>query len=165
MKSVIRLVNTDDAYLVADISEKYINRVKKGNSAKVNFSLIDDKEYNAELIAVGNYINPANRTFRINVNMLTKEFNMKPNMLAVIRIKDFSVDSTLVLPEKAILQDRVGNSYVFIENGGNAKKVDIETGLSYKGETMITEGLSNGDKVIVAGARSLKDGEKIDIKN
>ena len=57
--------------------------------------------------------------------MLTKEFNMKPNMLAVIRIEDFSANSTLVLPERAILEDRDGASYVFIEKDGIAKKIDI----------------------------------------
>ncbi|NQY67161.1 MAG: efflux RND transporter periplasmic adaptor subunit [Flavobacteriales bacterium] len=165
MKPVIRLVNTDDAYLVADLSEKYITSVKNGNYAKINFSLLDDNWYEGEVIATGNYINPGNRTFRINVNVDSKGFQMKPNMLAVIRVMDLKADSTIVLPEKAILEDSKGASYVFVNDAGIAKKVSIETGLSYRGETMVTTGLNKGDNVIVLGARSLKDGEKINIKN
>jgi len=165
MKPVIRLVNTDDAYLIAEISEKYINRIKRGNEAIVNFSLQNKEWYKAELISIGNFINPGNRTFRVKINMLSNEFNMKPNMLAIVRIKDYEIDSTLVLPEKSIMEDGDGKSYVFIENDGLAKKVNIEKGRSYRGETVITSGLKSGDFVIVAGARSLKDGEKINVQN
>lgn len=163
---VVRLVNSDNAYIVADISEKYVRDIKKGNNALVNFSLIDGEWQKAQVNKVGEFINPDNRTFKVNIALDKSTEPLKPNMLSVVRILDFNQDSAVVVPGKAIMQDAQGKNYVFIASDEmTAEKTTIEIGLSYRGQVHVLSGLKKDDQVIIEGARSLQDGEKIEIKN
>lgn len=163
---VVRVVNTENAYIVADVSEKYVAQVAVGNPAKVNFALIDDKWYPAKVVSTGQFINPDNRTFHLSIVLENPVFYLKPNLLSVVRIRDFEQDSATVVLSSAIMQDAVGNDYVFTVNGDNtASKISVETGMTYKGQTHILSGLNLGDEIVIKGSRSIKDGEQLEIKN
>lgn len=164
---LVRIVNGENAYIVAEVSEKYITQIKRKNPAMINFGLINDDWYPAQVSKVGQYINPANRSFKVNIDIIQSDVRLRPNLLSSIRIKDFGQDSALAVPSKAIMQDAAGQDYVFVANADNmAKKVVIETGMSYEGQTHVVGGLNPGDAVIIEGARSIRDGEKVDaVKN
>ena len=88
-------------------------------------------------------------------------------MLAIIKINDFSSESSLLLPSLVIKQDLKG-SYVYVvrkhSNDITAMKRYVKTGISYGDETIITEGLHEGDKVIVNGYNQVSDGEEVEVK-
>ena len=70
----------------------------------------------------------------------------------------------IVVPSKFIQQDADGNNYLFIvENGSTAKKVKVITGMSYQGNTLIKSGLKGDEEIVLEGARSIKDGETVEI--
>ncbi|MCB0428914.1 MAG: efflux RND transporter periplasmic adaptor subunit [Flavobacteriales bacterium] len=162
---VLRLVNTSQSYLVADVSERYVEDLKKGNHALVNFSMVNDNWYEGKVRSVGKYINPDNRTFRIQVDIPRADFEMKPNMLSAVRILDFKSDSALVVPSSALMQDAEGKNYLFVVNNGHAKKIYVQTGLTYQGDTHVKQGLHPGEQVVLAGARTLKDGDQLEVRN
>lgn len=165
MFPVVRLVNLSSVYINADISESYIGKVKQGSEVKVNFpSLGEERMYKVN--RTGNFINPNNRTFKIRIEIENKDQALKPNLLAVLNIRDFEADSAIVLPSMAIQQDANGNDFVFIAESNSsqvAKKIKVKSGKSYMGKTMITEGLEGDEEVILDGARSIKDGEFIEV--
>ena len=117
---------------------------------------------------VGDFINPDNRTFKIRLDVPNKNYLLKPNMLAEINIRDYNNDSTLVLPENLILQGAQSKLYVFaaeMQNNGTAivsKKV-LKVGLTYNNEVEITSGLAPGTKIVDKGARSIQDGELVEV--
>ena len=88
-------------------------------------------------------------------------------MLADISILDYALDSAVVIPTKIIQEDRQSNEYVYVMSdiGGavTVKKVVITTGMSYKGETVILEGLSGKEMYIDQGARSVQDGDVVEV--
>jgi RND family efflux transporter MFP subunit len=162
----IRVINYKDIYVKADVSENYMETVKEEGKAIVYFSSLD-KEFITKISRVGNFINPNNRTFKISIDLADLEANLKPNLLADIKIRDFTADTAVVIPSKIIQQDRKGNEYIYIvDKEGNkiqAKKVIITSGLSYKEHTLVLTGLKGGEKYIDKGARSIQDGESIEI--
>ena len=163
---LLRLINLENAYIVSDISENYVSKVRKGNYARVNFSSLDNTWLDAKVSRVGQYINPNNRTFKIRIELDNYDNKMlKPNLLSIIRIRDFEQDSAIVVPSKFIQQDAYGNNYMFIvENGSIAKKVGVVTGISYEGKTLIKSGLKGDEYIVLEGSRSIKDGEILEIK-
>ncbi|MBN4065984.1 efflux RND transporter periplasmic adaptor subunit [Candidatus Amoebophilus asiaticus] len=165
---VIRLVDLSKVYIKSDVSENYIKAVKKGASVIVQFPSLDE-ELEARITQVGNFINPNNRTFKIRINLENPDNLFKPNLLAVIKIKDFEQDSVIAVPSPYILADAGGKEYVFIiDREGDkkrAKKVFVESGLSYKGETMMKKGLNGNEELITEGSRTVTDKEIVSIKN
>ncbi len=163
---VVRVINYNDTYIKADVSENYIETIKSGNLVKVNFPNLH-KKFETKIARNGDFINPHNRTFKIRININAFKKNVKPNLLANLNIRDFSQDTAVVIPAKIIQQDRQGNDYIFVlKTEGKkktAKKIIVKTGLSYNGTTLIREGLKGGEIFINQGARSIQDGDVVDV--
>ncbi|GAB5555875.1 MAG: efflux RND transporter periplasmic adaptor subunit [Schleiferiaceae bacterium] len=166
--SALRMVNMDKVYIKAEVAERYVNSVKPGTIADVSIDVIDFME-EVPIQRVSEYINPDNRTFTVQLDLNNKKNSLKPNMLASVKIKDYESDSTVVLPNRIILQNPQGNDYVFVieplEGGEKGKVVRqlITIGSSYRGETEILEGLKPGQILVDKGARSVKAGQMVAI--
>lgn len=158
-----RIVNLRGAYLKADISESYVQSIVPGTLAKVKFAG-NDQELNAKVSTTGDFINPNNRTFKVRVN-LPEKGNFKPNMLANIYLRDAHTKDGIVLPSSLIQQDRKGVEYVYVLDDRNVvKRVNLKTGLSYGGETLVTEGLADGMRYVNKGSRSVQEGDLVIVK-
>ena len=163
---VVRVINYNDTYLKADVAENYIQTIKEESKAIVYFQSLD-KEYQTKIARVGNYINPNNRTFKINIDLNEFSADLKPNLLADIKIRDYNADTAIVIPSNIIQQDRKGKEYIYIVakqgNVNSAKRVNITSGMSYQGHTIILSGLKGNESFIDKGARSIQNGELIEI--
>ena len=83
----------------------------------------------------------------------------------MLHIKDFEKDSAIVVPSGIIQQDALGKEFIYIVsregNSFKAKKVMVISGMSHNDETMILEGLTGKEEIVLKGARNIKDGQKI----
>lgn len=162
----IRLINLDNIYIEANVSEKYLSHIQKGTEANIFFPNLE-KNISAEVSMIGNFINPANRTFRIVVDIKNNNHSIKPNQLAVIRLLDLSKDG-VVIPSNVILNAPDGSSYVYqvvtVDGITRTSKTPIKTGLSYNNETIVYEGLTADALVVDKGSRSIQDLQEVKVQ-
>lgn len=162
---IARVVNNNQLKVTADVSEKYVTVVKRGNDVKVKFPGLD-MEVDAKVSATGQIINPANRTFNMVVNLNKTSEVLKPNLLALVTIYDYTNPNAIVIPSNIIMNDGT-DYYVFTlsKQGGNyiAKKTVIKTGKVSGAYTEINEGLKEGDKVITENYKNLVNGSVVKI--
>lgn len=167
MMPVARVINYNETYIKADVSENYISILKEGTPVNVNFPTIN-KTFECKLTRVSDFINPTNRSFKIYIDLSTVKADLKPNLLADISIRDFSQDSAVVVPSSIIQQDRNGNNYVYViadkNNQKTVKKVIIKPGLSYQNQSVVLEGLKGNERYIDKGSRSVQDGDVVEVK-
>ncbi|MCD4684293.1 MAG: efflux RND transporter periplasmic adaptor subunit [Bacteroidales bacterium] len=160
---MIQLVNLNDLFVNADVSEAYITKVRKGEMVVLEFPSYPDIVMEVPVHRTGNVVKSANRTFKVQLKIKNINDQIKPNVLARIKINDYTSENALLVTSIIVKQDLKG-SYVFVANGDNtAKKVYIETGMSYMDLTMVTTGLSVGDRVIVNGYNQVSNGSKLEI--
>ena len=166
MFPVLRMVNLDRVYIVSDVSEDYLGKVKVGSFVRAEFPSLETS-FKAKINRIGSYINAKNRTFKVYVDLNNKDNILKPNLLSVLNIRDFEQDSAVVVPSNIIQQDASGADFLFIIEKNSetlkAKKIVVKTGKLYKGETMIKNGLKGDEEIIIKGARSIKGGQEIKI--
>jgi membrane fusion protein (multidrug efflux system) len=161
---LVRLVNIDELYINADISERYIGDLSKGNSVWV---IVNRKDtIKSSISRLGDYINPSNRSFEMRVEIDEIVDVLRPNSLVVLRINDHTEENAIVIPSSLIMQDGAGEDYVFtiktdVHNDLIARKTPIKTGLSYLGKTVVKNGISDGDDLIDKGSRKVRDGDKV----
>ena len=162
---LVQLIRLDNLKLYGDISERYMTSISKGDDVIVNFPDVGGLSINAPIFRVGNVIDDASRTFRIEVKIDNKDKLLKPNMYSIIRINDFSSSSAYVVPSFVIKQDIKGN-YLYIADTkeNKARKRYVSTGLTYEDQTMIQEGVDKGEKVILLGFSQVSDGVDIDLR-
>ena len=164
---IVQILNTSKVKVVADLPENYLGAIKKGEMVTIKFPALD-KEQKARVSMIGRTINPANRTFKVEVNVNNGSGMLKPNLLASMLVSDFQEKDVVVVPLELIQQEVSGKSYVYVKEegkeGAQAQKKYIEMGESFEGEVIITKGLEGTEELIVEGARGLAENELIEVK-
>ncbi len=166
---IIRLVNLSDMYVKASIPETYLKNIKKGTQVKVKLASINE-EFTGTVRQVSNYINPNNRSFDIQIEIPNKDGLVKPNLIATVKVNDYSSENAITVPENILQENAAGETIAYLyqpvnDSVGVAKRVILETGLSYENHTEVKSGLKKGDTIIKEGAKTLRDGQKVTIKN
>lgn len=166
---LLRLINLNNMYIEADISENYLNKINAGDFVQLDFPAIEMSK-KAQIERLGQYINPDNRTFKIRINVANEDGYLKPNMVTLINVNDFKQDSAVVIPSRLVMDGAQNKKYVFVtkSSSGNtavAVKQPVEVTMSYKGKTLISSGLKGNEQIVSKGARSIRNGETVEIKN
>lgn len=159
----VRVVNLSQLKVKAEVSETYSTRVKQNDNVIISFPDIK-KEISTKLSYAGKSINTINRTFEIEAKLDPKKVDVRPNMIAVVKIADYTNKSAFVVPINMVQSGNEG-SYIYVAEGEKenavAKKRVVETGMSYNGNVELKSGLQNGDRVITTGYQDLIEGQKI----
>lgn len=157
----LRLVNLEKIHIESEVTETYLKNIKVDTKVELFFPSLGNK-INAKITQVGNFINPDNRSFKIRIDIKNENNDLKPNLLADLKINDFA-NFGIVVPSKLIQKDRLGNSFVYtlnkVNGSYNVNKSYIKEKMTYKNESFISEGLSEDVLVVDKGSRLIKEGE------
>lgn len=161
--STIRVINMNVAKITAEVAETYATRIKNGNTAIVNFPDLG-KDIETTLNFTSRYIDPTNRTFKVECRVSTRDVELRANMIAYLKIKDYTNEKAFCLPVNYVQSNQDGK-FIFVakQNGGEwiAEKRSIKTGMDYDGTIEVMEGLTAGDNIITSGFQNLNPGEKV----
>jgi RND family efflux transporter MFP subunit len=164
-QGLMRIVNLGNMYVSTSVPETYIGKLKVGDQVDVFLSSLG-KTYKGKVRQVGNFINPNNRSFGIEVGVPNPENLLRPNQVAKLKIIDYVSKNAIVVPSNVVQEDGEHNKFIFTvanSNGktGTAKKVLVKTGQSSDNVTEILNGLSTNDVIVTEGVNSISDGMKL----
>ncbi|MDY0084334.1 MAG: efflux RND transporter periplasmic adaptor subunit [Bacteroidales bacterium] len=158
---LIHLVNLNELKVRADVSEAYLPVIHSNDSVNLTFPSFPDYKKSLTISRVGNVVNKNNRTFEIEVRVKNENEILKPNMIAVITINDYTAKNSMIVPSKVIREDLNGRYLYVAEWQGDdlvSRKRYISIGRTYGNETRVLDGLKMGDKVITEGFNRITDG-------
>ncbi len=162
----IRIVQLSRLKLKASLSENNISRVKRGDTVQVRVP-VADREMELKIDAVSQVIDPNNRTFQIEIRIPAREKGLKPNMLAVITINDYSNPAAITVPQN-VVQETGSGHFLFVaeerDGGWLARRRTVIPGENYADRLEIREGLSGGEVVVTFGFQNLADGQPVSIQ-
>ena len=160
--ATITLVSDTDLKAVVDVPETYLNQIKHGANVVVELPEVN-KKFNTTISLISQVINANSRGFMAEAK-LPSNAGVKPNQLAVIKIQDYAVSNTIVIPLTSLQSDNKGK-YVYVQADENGKKIArkkvVMPGQVYGDNIEIKQGLNAGDKLITEGFQSLYDGQLI----
>ena len=164
--SILRVVNLDIIYAEAQVPEKYVSSIELGTEALVSIPLLNE-EVTSKIVQSGNFINPNNRTFRVEAPVENKDKRIKQNLNARIKIKNYGNIKALVVPLRVIREDASGRPFIYKLVETDKKdilltvKIFVETGANNDEEIEITKGLSIGDIIVLEGANNVEDNQRV----
>jgi RND family efflux transporter MFP subunit len=170
VSQILRLVNLDKIYAEASVSEKYISFIEEGTEAIVQIPLLG-KEIKSQIIQTGNFINPSNRTFRVEVPVENIDKKIKQNLDAKIKINIYSKDDAVVIPLRIVREDASGENFVYVMNQDVKEgvyitsKTFISLGNKNNTDVEVTEGLKIGDMLVLEGASIVEDSQRVKLIN
>lgn len=164
-QGLMRIVNLSNMYVSTSVPETYIGKLKVGTEVDVLLTSLG-KTYKGKVRQIGNFVNPSNRSFGIEVSVPNPENLLRPNQVANLKITDYINKNTIVVPTNVIQEDGEKNKFVYTAlnvNGktGIAKKTIVKLGQSSNNVTEILSGLSNNDVIVTEGMNTISDGMKL----
>lgn len=165
---LMRIVNLEDMYIETEVPERYVSDITVGKKVEVEFPVLG-KTMDATVRQASNFINPANRTFKVEVAVPNKEKSIKPNLTARLRINDYTSEKALLIPQSIISENSDGDQYVYVVRNKNAQgegvanRVIIKTGKTQGDVIEVLEGIEDGTEIIQEGARSVRDGQTVKV--
>jgi len=166
VSQILRLVNLDIIYAESFVSEKYISFITEGTEAIVQIPLLN-MEYKSSVNQTGNFINPNSRTFRIEVPVENFDNRIKQNLDAKIKINIYKKDDAIVIPLRIVREDALGKNFVYVMSKDNKEgvyltsKKFITLGNKSEDDVEVTQGLNIGDIVVLEGAYSVEDSQRV----
>ncbi len=167
---VFRIVNLSNMYVEVEVPEAHLSNVTPGKRVEVFFPVLGTS-VQTKIRQTGNFINPGNRSFSVEIPVPNKDGSIKPNLTAIARINDYSNEDAILVPQSVISENATGEQYVYLikENGSAtevvSKKTIIELGKTQGDYVEVLSGLSEGDSIIVEGARSVRDNQQVKVLN
>lgn len=158
----IRIVNNASLKLVTNIPENYVSKVARGS--KILATIPDlNRNYETALSFISSTIDPANRAFETEAK-LPGDGQLKPNMIAIVRILDYSSPAAIAVPVNVVQTDEKGKFvFVYATEGTKtvARKKQVATGQVQGTMVEILAGLAEGEQLVVEGYQGLYDGQLI----
>ncbi|MDI9256387.1 efflux RND transporter periplasmic adaptor subunit [Flavobacterium sedimenticola] len=164
-QGLMRIVNLGNMYVSTTVPETYIGKLKVGTEVDVFLASLG-KTYKGKVRQVGNFINPNNRSFGIEVSVPNPDNLLRPNQVAKLKIIDYVNKEAIVVPTNVIQEDGEGNKFIYIVEGSNgktgtAKKCVVTTGKSSDNVTEIVSGLKANTIIVTDGVNNISEGMKL----
>ena len=155
-------------YIETDVPESYIGSITKNKMVEVNFPILGET-FNSTIRQVGNFINPTNRSFKIEVGVANLKGKIKPNLTAKLKLNDYSNSKALLIPQSIISENANGQQFVYVikdkkeNNQAIAERLIIETGKTSNDFIEVLKNLNPGAEIIMEGARSVNNGQVVKV--
>ena len=161
--SGIRIVNTSELKVVADVPENYQGKVGVGSNVLISLPEANNDTIRAKVNVAGKLIDPDKRTFYIEARIPAGK-SLRPNQLAIVRIQDYTTPDAITIPVSTLQSDENGK-FVMVAINQNGKltavKRAVTVGELYGDKLEIKTGLQAGDQLITEGFQGLYDGQLI----
>ena len=159
---ILTVMQINTLKVALSISEKYFPVVKNGMQAEVRVDMYPDKVYQGNVSLVYPAIDPATRTFTIEVTIPNQSGELRPGMFSRTELR-FGTHPGIMVEDVAI-QRQLGTNdkYVFVDVDGAAERRVVTTGIQIGNRVNVLSGVEPGEKIVVAGISRLMQGTQVE---
>jgi RND family efflux transporter MFP subunit len=147
--------------LRSSVAENEVSLVKVGQPVEIIADALAGVKFSGKVFSVAQKAN-SERTYPVEILVQNdKGESLKSGMFGRATIQVANADHAIVVPSEAVLSDAARNNYVFVEENGAAKRVEVALGLQQDGKVQVVGGLTAGARLVVSGQQRLADGTKV----
>lgn len=154
---LLKIANLSTLWLMADIYEYELAKVKLGSKASITFNFLPGKIYDGKISFIYPTLDPKSRTVKIRIELINHG-ELKPSMFANITIEGEDLGKKPVIPENAVIRSGVKDVVILSLGNGKFKPQEIQLGGYADGYYQVLNGLREGN-TIVTSAQFLIDSE------
>ncbi len=157
---VALIVDMDKVKIELDVPEKYLPKVSLGQSAEISIDAYPEERFIGELLKISPVLDLDTRTAPAELLISNAEHRLKPGMFARLKLSIEEHKAVPVIIKEAII-GKQPNAYVYVVIDKTAHLKNIKLGMREGPYFEVTEGLKQGDLVVIMGQQRLRDGAKV----
>lgn len=162
--AVVTIMQTNPLKINVNITEQYYPLIKKGMKAEIVADVYKERKFEAKVFNVYPTINAATRSFLVELELPNPENMLKPGMYVRVSMDLGEVETYVVPAATVLLQEGTNIRYVFIDEDGIAKRIDVQIGKRFDDKVeIISSELKDGTLLVTEGQSKLLNDDKIDV--
>ena len=151
--------------LMVNVSESLFTKVKKGHEVDIRLDVYGDEVFKGKVNLVYPTIDPATRTFPVEIKIANSDERVRPGMFARVTMSFGHMDH-VVAPDRSIVkQSGAGDRYIYVCKDGKVSYQKVELGRRMGDKYEIISGVEDGDQVVITGQSRLTNGMEVEIEN
>ena len=162
MNYLCQLINTNDLYAVADVSENLLSDISEKKPLSVFFPSLGLNIENLTVSRVGKVVNVVNRTVKIECK-LPNDNGLIPNLMVELNINHYTKDNAICLPSRLILKNSKGESYLKLVDNNRVVIKNVVLGRNYQSEVEVLSGVSEDVLVVDEGRSTVLEGQEVEV--
>lgn len=162
--ALVSMVQINPVKVMANLSESLLPMIQRGMEATVQTDVYPGETFKGDVVRIHPTINPATRTFTVEVRVPNSQERLRPGMFARVGVK-VGRKEALIVPAIAVLQTSGTNErYVMLHDNGQARKVVVNILNRYDDQLEIgSPGIQGGEQLIIAGQTDLEHGDPVKV--
>lgn len=149
--------------LMVNVSESYYRMVKKGMNVDIKLDVYGDETFTGKVHLIYPTIDPATRTFPVEVRIANTDQRVRPGMFARV-IMNLGDQEHVVIPDQAIVkQPGSGDRYVYTYNNGKVSYDKVVLGRRLGNRYEVISGVQDGVQVVITGLNRLTNGQEVEV--
>ncbi|MBC6989133.1 MULTISPECIES: efflux RND transporter periplasmic adaptor subunit [Hymenobacter] len=140
--------NLDDVWIMANVFESDISKVKEGYKADVTTLSYPDKHFNGRIDKVFNVLDPESKVMKVRVRLDNPGYMLKPEMYAQIKVENTENQKMLAVPAKSVVFDKDRNFVMVFKDRSHIETREVKVLKTVGDLSYVSSGLHDGDKII-----------------
>jgi membrane fusion protein (multidrug efflux system) len=162
-KVAFQVVDLQALLVEVNLPEKDLSRLEVGQQARIRSEILEDADdVGGRLQRISPVVDPATGTVKITVALDAAQTVLRPGMFVNVDLIVATHEDALLVPKRALVYDE-GEPLVFVATDGKAKRTPVELGFAERDRVEVTEGLAEGQQVVVVGQGLLRDDAEITV--
>ncbi len=146
-------------WVVGDMPEQTARTVQVGQRVDIEVPALGGRQLSGRIVHVGDTVSPETRTVTLRTQVDNASRDLKPQMLATMRIRG-EARKTLAVPQEAVVREN-DRDHVYVRVADNTfRYTPVELGGAQSELRPVLKGLSEGEAVVVRGAFHLHNERK-----
>jgi RND family efflux transporter MFP subunit len=164
--AIVTVMQVNPLKVNVGISEQYYPMIKRGMKAEITADVYSGEKFTGTIFRIAPTINPATRSFIAEIEVPNRNDLLKPGMFVRVSMNLGEVETFVVPASTVLLQEGTNIRYVFVEENGIAKRVEVVLGKRFDDKLeIISDNLKEGDRLVSEGQSRLLNNDKIEIAN
>ncbi|MFC3811189.1 efflux RND transporter periplasmic adaptor subunit [Lacihabitans lacunae] len=151
-ESLFTISNLDPIWILANVYENDVSKIKLGQEAKITTLSYPDKVYTGRIDKIFNMLDPESKTMKVRVTLSNADFLLKPEMFAKVNLEYGFSENKLIVPSESIIFDNNKNYVVIGTNFKDLKIVPVDVFQKVDDITFLNGGVNSGDKIVKENA-------------
>lgn len=134
--------------------------VREGQPVKVSVESLPGKMFEGKVTRQSYALDEATKTMLVESDLSNADLTLRPGMYAMVKVGVEKHTDALLIPVEALVMEKV-NAFVFVADGGKAKKTAIKIGFNDGAKVEVLSGLTGSEAVILVGKMTLADKQAV----
>jgi membrane fusion protein (multidrug efflux system) len=158
--AILTLMDFSKVRVQVAVPEPEVPLVARGQPVRVSVEGLGTRIVEGQITRLSYALDDATRTMLVEAELPNPSSELRPGMLANVKIGVEKHADALLMPTDALVMEKV-NAFAFVSDNGKAKKTALKIGFNDGAKVEVLSGLSGSEAVILVGRMTLVDGAAV----